>query len=79
MYLGTAGGPEVGPYSPVIVPVPGIKKPPLVCAYKFGFGNPFKQDVWGPRSMRSSLNEWDKDSYEMPSPKKSTKKKLRKS
>ena len=39
-----------------------------------GFGNPFKQDVWGSRSMRSSLNEWDKDSYEMPSPKKSTKK-----
>ncbi len=39
-----------------------------------GFGNPFKQNVWGPRNMRSSLNEWDKDSYEMPSPKKSTRK-----
>ena len=39
-----------------------------------GFGIPFKQDVWGPRNMRSSLNEWDKDSYEMPSPKKSTRK-----
>mgnify|MGYP003128080766 FL=1 len=39
-----------------------------------GFGNPFKQDVWGPHDMRSSLNEWDKDSYEMPSPKKSTRK-----
>ena len=39
-----------------------------------GFGNPFKQDVWGPRNMRSSLNEWDKESYEMPSPKKSTRK-----
>jgi hypothetical protein len=39
-----------------------------------GFGDPFKQDIWGPRSMRSALNEWDKESYEMPNPKKSTKK-----
>ena len=39
-----------------------------------GFGDPFNQDVWGPRSMRSALNEWDKESYEMPNPKKSTRK-----
>ena len=35
---------------------------------------PFKQGVWGGRSMRSSLNEWDKESYEMPNPKQSTRK-----
>ena len=38
------------------------------------FGNPFKKDVWGPRSMRSALNEWDDSSYEMPKPKKGTRK-----
>jgi|TARA_R100000093_G_C1921379_1_gene65759 hypothetical protein len=37
------------------------------------FGNPFKKDVWGPRSMRSALNEWDGSSYEMPKPLKNTK------
>ena len=48
--------------------------PEHVKATSKDFGNPFKQGVWGGRSMRSSLNEWDKESYEMPSPKKSTRK-----
>ena len=34
------------------------------------YGNPFKKDVWGPRSMRSALKEWDDSSYEMPPPRK---------
>tara|TARA_R110002020_G_scaffold146058_1_gene320504 strand:+ start:1016 stop:1195 length:180 start_codon:yes stop_codon:yes gene_type:complete len=38
------------------------------------FGNPIKADVWGARNMRSVLNEWDKSSYEMPNPKKNTRK-----
>ena len=48
--------------------------PEHVKATSKGFGNPFKEDVWGVRSMRSSLNEWDKESYEMPNPKQSTRK-----
>jgi len=38
------------------------------------YGDPFKKDVWGTRSMRSALNEFDDFSYEMPKPKKGTKK-----
>ena len=38
------------------------------------YGDPFKTAVWGGRSMRSALNEWDDLSYEMPKPKKGTKK-----
>ena len=34
------------------------------------YGDPFKKDVWGGRSMRSALNEWDGSSYEMPKPTK---------
>ena len=37
------------------------------------YGDPYKKDVWGGRSMRSALNEWDDFSYEMPKPLKSTK------
>jgi len=38
------------------------------------FGDPIKAGVAGARSMRSVLNEWDKDSYEMPNPKKKSRK-----
>ena len=39
------------------------------------FGDPFKVPaVWGPRSMLSSLGKFDESSYEMPNPKKSTRK-----
>ena len=38
------------------------------------FGDPFQKDVWGPRSMRSSLGKFEDSSYEMPNPKKSTRK-----
>ena len=39
------------------------------------FGNPFKEPaVWGPRSMRSSLGKFEESSYEMPNPKKNTRK-----
>jgi len=39
------------------------------------FGDPFKEPaVWGQRSMRSSLGKFDESAYEMPNPKKSTRK-----
>ena len=38
------------------------------------FGDPIKAEVAGGRSMRSVLNEWDKDSYEMPNPEKKSRK-----
>ena len=39
------------------------------------FGDPFKEPVvWGPRSMRSSLDKFDEFSYKMPEPKKSSRK-----
>lgn len=38
------------------------------------FGDPIKEEVSGLRSMRSALNEWDKDSYEMPNPEKKSRK-----
>ena len=39
------------------------------------FGDPFKEPaVWGPRSMRSSLDKFDESSYKMPDPEKKTRK-----
>ena len=39
------------------------------------FGDPFKEPaVWGPRSMRSSLDKFEDSSFKMPDPKKSTRK-----
>jgi len=39
-----------------------------------GFGDAPKAEVYGDRGSRSVLNEWDKSSYEFPTPKKSTRK-----
>jgi hypothetical protein len=39
------------------------------------FGDPFKEPaVWGPRSMRSSLDKFDTSSYVMPDPEKKSRK-----
>ena len=38
------------------------------------FGDAISAGVRGGRSMRSVLNEWDKDSYEMPNPKTKSRK-----
>ena len=34
------------------------------------FGDAYAQDVTGGRNIRSVLNDWDKDSWEAPKPKK---------
>jgi len=39
------------------------------------FGDPFKEPaVWGPRSMRSSLDKFEESSFKMPDPKKRSRK-----